>query len=151
MTGIPTPCPCCGAYSLAPDSDVTILVAVADVLVIKALERVGSFILRGPDRKRYQEAEGLPRHEIHTVWRAPDELTERALRGAWDVVPALLDSHGWCDVPSDAVIRCLDDYVHDLVLTGTPHSRDDDGGLVYRFRTRLGMYIPDRDHVSVDA
>lgn len=143
---VPSPCPCCGAYSLAPDTETTILVAVCDVLVVKALERVGSFILRGPDRKRYQEAEGLPRHSIHTVWRAPDELTARALQGAWDVVPALLDSHGCCDVPSDAVTRTLDDYVHDLVITGTPHAVRGEGGLEYRFITRLGLSLPDHEH-----
>jgi hypothetical protein len=142
VNGIPSPCPCCGAYSLAPDTQTTILVAVCDVLVVKALERVGSFILRGPDRKRYQEAGALPRHAIHTVWRAPDELTARALQGAWDVVPALLDSHGCCDVASDDVIRVLDSYVHDLVITGTEHHVIGDDGLEHRFVCHLGLSLP---------
>lgn len=143
---IPSPCPCCGATSLAPGSGTTILVAVCDTLVVKALERVGSFILRGPDRKKHHDSEGMPRHLIHTVWRAPDELTARALRGAWDVVPALLDSHGCCDVPSEHVVRTLDDYVHDLVLTGTPHTVRGEGGLEYRFRTRLSLVLPDHEY-----
>ena len=147
MSGrIPSPCPCCGAYSLAPDTQTTILVAVCDVLVVKALERVGSFILRGPDRKRYDAAEGVPRHSIHTVWRAPDELTARALRGAWDVVPALLDSHGCCDVQSEDVIAVLDAYVHDMVVTGTEHTVRGDGGLEYRFTTILGLELPEHEH-----
>lgn len=142
---VPSPCPCCGAYSLAPDSETTILVAVCDVLVIKALERVGAFLIRG-SRSRYDQAAGIPTHLIHTKWRAPDELTARALRGAWDVVPALLDSHGCCDVPSEQVIQALDDYVHDLVITGTAHTVQGDGGLEYRFRTRLGLALPDHAH-----
>lgn len=144
---IPTPCPCCGAYSLAPDTQTTILVAVCDVLIVKALERVGAFLIRG-SRSRYDAAAGTPLHLIHTKWRAPDELTARALRGAWDVVPALLDSHGCCDVPSDAVIRVLDDYVHDLVITGTEHVVQGDGGLEYRFISRLGLSLPEHRHAN---
>ena len=142
---IPSPCPCCGAHSLAPNTQTTILVAVADVLVVKALERVGAFIIRG-SRSRRDASRGVPLHLIHTKWRAPDELTAKALRGAWAVVPALLDSHGFCDVPSEAVTKVLDDYVHDLVLTGTPHVVHGDGGLEYRFRTRLGLTLPEHDH-----
>jgi len=145
MTGVPSPCPCCGAYSLAPDTQTTILVAVCDVLIVKALERVGAFLIRG-SRSRYDLAKGTPLHLVHTKWKAPDELTARALRGAWDVVPAVLDSHGCCDVPSDEVIRTLDDYVHDLVITGTPHQTRGEGGLEYRFTTRLGLALPDHAH-----
>lgn len=144
MTGIPSPCPCCGAYSLAPDTNTTILVAVADVLTVKALERVGAFLIRG-SRARYDAAKGIPLHLVHTHWPAPDVLTERALRGAWDVVPALLDSHGCCDVASADVIATLDDYVHDLVITGTPHSVHGEGGLEYRFVSRLGLSLPDHE------
>lgn len=145
MSGVPTPCPCCGAYSLAPDVRTTTLVAVADVLVIKALERVGAFLLRG-NRSRFLQARETPTYEVHTIWAAPDELTSKALRGAWDVVPALVDSHGCCDVPSDAIVRMLDDYVHDLVITGTRHTLDGEGGLSYRFESRLGLVLPHREH-----
>ncbi len=140
MTGVPTPCPCCGAYSLAPDADRQTLVAVCDVLVVKALERVGAFIIRG-ERARYQAAKGRPLHTIHTIWQASDEITDRALRGAWDVVPAVIDSHGCCGVTSLQVRTMLDDYVHDLVLTGTEHTVEGEGGLEYRFATRLGMTV----------
>lgn len=145
MTGIPSPCPCCGAYSLAPDSETTILVAVCDVLVVKALERVGAFLIRG-SRSRYDAAKGIPLHLVHTHWKAPDVLTERALRGAWDVVPALLDSHGCCDVPSAQVIEVLDSYVHDLVITGTEHSVTGPDGLEYRFEACLGLSLPEHAH-----
>lgn len=138
---VPTACPCCGAYSLLPDVQTVTIVAVCDVLVVKSLERVGQFIVRG-SRERYRQAEGRPLHIIHTMWQAGDEITARALRGAWDVVPALLDLHGCCDLTGLQVTDMLDDYVHDLVLTGTPHTLHGEGGLEYRFATRLGLPVP---------
>jgi hypothetical protein len=144
---VPTKCPCCGAYSLAPDEETVTLVAVCDVLVVKALERVGQFLLRGPDRTRYRQAEGHPTYTIHTLWQASDALTDRALRGAWDVVPALLDLHGCCGVTGVQVARVLNDYVHDLVLTGTPHTL---GELEYRFVSRLGLPVI-HDHAEEET
>ncbi|QHB37148.1 hypothetical protein QDA03_gp93 [Microbacterium phage Terij] len=145
MTGVPTPCPCCGAYSLAPDAQTVTLVAVCDVLVVKALERVGAFLIRG-DRSRYQASRGKPVHTVHTIWQAPDDITDRALRGAWDVVPAVLDTHGCCGVTGLQVTTVLDDYVHDLVLTGTEHTLAE---LEYRFRSRLGMPVGEHEHEAV--
>lgn len=148
---IPSVCPCCGAYSLLPDQQTVTLVAVCDVLVVKALERVGQFLVRG-SRSRWQVAQARSLDIIHTIWQATDEQTERALRGAWDVVPALLDLHGsCCDVTALQVTSMLDDYVHDLVLTGTPHTLHGEGGLEYRFASRLGLPIAansaaDHDH-----
>lgn len=146
MTGIPTACPCCGAYSLAPDTATVTLVAVCDVLVVKALERVGAFIIRG-ERSRHTASRGRALHTIHTLWQAPDEITERGLKGAWDVVPALIDSHGCCGVTSLQVAEMLDDYVHDLVLTGTEHRLSE---LEYRFRSRLGLPVG-HDHEPIGA
>ncbi|QDH93070.1 hypothetical protein QDA02_gp95 [Microbacterium phage Margaery] len=144
MTGIPSVCPCCGAYSLAPDAETVTLVAVCDVLVVKALERVGAFLIRG-ERSRYQASRGKAVHTVHTMWQAEDEITERALRGAWDVVPAVLDAHGCCGVTSLQVTAMLDDYVHDLVLTGTEHALPE---LEYRFRSRLGMPVGEHEHAE---
>jgi hypothetical protein len=42
---LPSECPVCGAYSLAPESSVSTVLAVCDVLVIKALEKMGNYIL----------------------------------------------------------------------------------------------------------
>jgi hypothetical protein len=138
---IPSACPCCGAYSLLPDVQTVTLVAVCNVLVVKALERVGTFIIRG-SRERYRASLGIPLHVIHSMWQAQDDMTAKALRGAWDVVPALLDLHGsCCDVTPMQVTSMLDDYVHDLVLTGTEHTLHGEGGLEYRFATRLGLPI----------
>lgn len=139
---LPSPCPCCGAYSLAPDTDTAILVAVCDVLVTKALERVGMYITRA-DRARFKLSEGRPLHTIHTLWQAPDEMTAKALRGAWDVVPVLLDHHGCCGITGLQVQTMLDDYVHDLVITGTPHELHE---LQYRFTSRLGLPMLEPAH-----
>lgn len=142
---LPSKCPCCGAYSLAVDTDRSALLAVCDVLVVKALESIGKYVVR-KNRSRYKTMQdrGLPWHVMHTVWDANDETVTRALQSAWDVVPALLDAHGCCDVTSDDVTKMLNDYVHDLAVTGTAHSVHGDGGLIYRFQTRLG--IPVYDH-----
>jgi hypothetical protein len=137
---LPSACPVCGAYSLLPDSDVSVLVAVTDVLTLKALEKLGSFIVRA-ERSRFQQLGQRPKHVAHTIWRADDATVDKALRGAWDVVPAILDVHGCCDVTSLQVTEMLDEYVHDLAVTGTAHSLDE---LEYRFVSRLGFPVFDR-------
>jgi hypothetical protein len=129
----------CGAYSLAPDTDRSALLAVCDVLTIKALESMGKYIVRA-SRERYRLKGTRPWHVCHTLWPAEDDIVTRALRGAWDVVPAMLDAHGCCGVTSRQVTRMLDDYVHDLVVSGTEHSVAE---LRYRFETRLGLPVYD--------
>ena len=47
------------------DVDATALVAVVDVLVVKALEAVGKRIVRS-NRARFNELKGRPFHEAHT-------------------------------------------------------------------------------------
>jgi hypothetical protein len=63
-------------------------------------------------------------------------MIDKALTGAWDVVPALLTEHGCCNVTAVQVTRTLDAYVRDLLLTGTPHQL---GELRYRFEAHLGI------------
>jgi len=130
-------CPCCGAADGAVASDV--LLAVCDILVIKALERLGTWIIRS-ERIRPHEARvaGLPLHQAHTRWPVTDPIVDKALRGAWDVIPAMLTLHGCCGVTADAVTACLDDYVHDLAVTSTPHALAE---LHYRFETRLRLPV----------
>lgn len=133
---LPSVCPVCGAYSLAPDDEASRLLAVCDVLVIKALELIGKRIIR-EERSRFAEWGGASPHLAHTKWQLDDREVGKALRGAWDVVPALMDRHaGCCDTPSVGVVEMLDEYVHDLVITGTPHDIHE---LQYRFRSRLNL------------
>lgn len=116
------------------------LLAVCDVLVIKALEAMGKFLVR-TDRGRYTHmiASDIPMHLAHTIWTASDEIVSKATRGAWDVVPLILDTHGGCcEYDPTQVTNLLDGYVHDLVITGTPHDLDE---LEYRLRRRLNLPV----------
>jgi hypothetical protein len=138
-------CPVCGTDSV-PESEVTSsLLAVCDVLVYKALETIGKWIVRA-DRSRFAALGQRPFYLAHTLWQPDDAICSKALKGAWDVVPAMLDQHGCCGITSKAVVTMLDGYVHDLVITGTPHSMNH---LVYRFETYLHLPVPVR--VSVHA
>lgn len=130
-------CPVCGARSLLPEGSSSALVAVCDVLVVKSLEVIGKRIVR-EDRNRFRTFNGRPWHLAHTVWGASESLVTRALARAWDVVPALLDTHGCCGVTSRQVTEMLDSYVHDLVMTGTAHAVTE---MAYRFESRLGLPV----------
>lgn len=137
---LPSVCPVCGAYSLAPEGEMSALVAVCNVLVLKALEKLGNYLMRA-ERSRYNQMRSRPTYVAHTIWKPDDVLVDKALRGAWEVVPALLDVHGCCGVTSLQVTTMLDQYVHDLAITGTPHSLSDEGGLMYRFQSQLGLPV----------
>ena len=135
---IPTQCPVCGAFSMTHEGESSALLAVCDVLTIKALEKLGHYIVRA-DRSRFRELGTRPWHVAHTMpWPVDDVMVDKALKGAWDVVPALMDSHGCCDVTSKQVVVMLDLYVHDLAVTGSEHSLKE---LAYRFRAGLGLPV----------
>lgn len=140
-----SPCPCCGAYSLTHDHETTALLAVCDVLVLKALETMGKRIVRA-ERSRFRTLGTRPFYLAHTLWQPDEGDADKALRSAWDVVPAMLDTHGCCNATPVQVTAMLDSYVHDLVITGTPHTLDE---LEYRFTARLGIpvYTQRREHV----
>lgn len=138
-------CPMCGALSITPSAQMGALLAVCDVLVVKTLEQIGKRIVRA-ERSRFRLKGTHPWHEAHTLWPPPEGEVAKALRGAWDVVPALLDGHGCCEVTARQVTEMLDEYVRDLAITGMPHNLSD---LEYRFTTRLGLpvYVPEASHV----
>lgn len=145
---LPGVCPVCGGRSILPEGASSALVAVCDVLVVKALEQVGKWIVRA-ERSRYRTLGTRPWQAAHTIWQPGDAMVTKALRSAWDVVPALLDTHGCCGVTSRQVTHMLDEYVHDLTLTGTQHSIQE---LAYRFESRLGLPVYLRhDHGSAHA
>ena len=138
---LPGACPVCGGVTIAPATQRSTLLAVCDVLVLKPLERVGSHLLRSNrGENRFRILGARPKYLAHTLWPASDEVVEKSLRGAWDVVPALLDVHGCCNVTAVQVSGMLDDYVHDLVVTGTAHELEE---LCYRFEARLGLPVYD--------
>ena len=103
------------------DVDATALVAVVDVLVVKALESVGKRIVR-QDRARFNQLKGRPFHEAHVLWPTDIITVGKATKGAWDVVPALLDNHGCPGVDSGRVVTLLDAYVSQLATHGAPHT-----------------------------
>jgi hypothetical protein len=135
----------CGAYSLTHDEQSSALLAVCDVLVVKALETMGKWIVRA-DRSRFRALGTRPWYLAHTLWQPNDLVISKALKGAWDVVPAMLDAHGCCDVTSRQVTDMLDSYVHDLVITGTAHHINH---LAYRFSDRLGLPVYLREVAGV--
>lgn len=121
------------------DCEATLL-AVADCLVFKALETMGKRLVR-TERSRYRIIGDAPFHMAHTIWQVDDAEAARSLRGAWDVVPLLIERHcGECGVEAASLIEVLDEYVRDLVITGTPHHTPE---LAYRFRARLGSEEPE--------
>lgn len=132
----PSACPACGAYSLAPTCQTSALLAVCDVLVVKALETLGKRIVR-EDRARFHLIHGYPIHLAHVVWTPDEAMVSRVLRGAWDVVPAMLDTYA-TEIEPEAVQKMLDDYVRDLAVTGTEHNLLD---LAYRFDEKLGIPV----------
>lgn len=134
-----SPCPVCGAYSGATLAQPSALLAVCDVLVVRALESVGKRIVR-VDRSRFSRMNGKPWHLAHTIWQPDESMMNKALHGAWDVVPAMLDSHGCCGVTSRQVTAMMDSYVRDLLITGTTHNLSD---LRYRFENRLHVTLPE--------
>lgn len=112
------------------------LFAVSDALVVKALETMGKRLVK-TDRSRFKMLGRRPNYVAHTIWQVDDREVAKALRGAWDVVPVLMERHSeGCDFTPEQLILVLNTYVHDLVITGTPHSIED---LEYRFTAKLGV------------
>lgn len=134
---LPGVCPVCGGRTLAPEGASSALLAVCDVLVFKTLETMGKKIVR-ESRERFRQLGTKPWHEAHTLWQVPEPLITRSLARAWDVVPALLDTHGCCGVTSVQVTKMLDGYVHDLVLGGRHHSIRE---LAARFERELELPV----------
>lgn len=131
-------CPCCGHISGTGLAQSPALLAVCDVLVVRALEVVGKRLVRA-SRSRFPVMRGRAWSTAHQTWRPDDMMINDGLKGAWDVVPAMLYSHGCCGVTAHDVTEMLDSYVRDLLITGTPHDLEE---LRYRFSTRLGIDVP---------
>lgn len=125
------------------DVDATALVAVVDVLVVKALESVGKRIVRA-DRARFNALKGRPFHEAHVLWPTDIITVGKATKGAWDVVPALLDNHGCPGVESGRVVTLLDAYVSQVATHGAPHRLD-------RLVTALRHVLPENALIRTPA
>ena len=132
-------CPMCGAFSGSALAVAPALLAVCDVLVVRALESVGKRIVR-VERSRFKRLATNPWHVAHTIWTPDTGMIDKGLAGSWDVIPALLDNHGCCGVTSRQVQSMIDSYVRDLLVTGTPHRLPE---LRYRFESFLGVPLPE--------
>lgn len=98
------------------------LLAIADVLVFKALETLGKRLVKR-DRSRFRYLGYRPMYEAHTIWDADERDLKRSLSSSWDILPILLRNHeGCCRVEADDISDVLDDYVIDLCKSKTPHS-----------------------------
>lgn len=138
------PCPLCGSFVGQTLSQAPTLLAVCDVLVVKALEKVGKMLARNSgNRSRARVATSVPWHRVHTVIKPQPRDIDKGLYGAWDVIPAMLDTHGCCGVTSRQVERMVDSYVRDLLVTGTAHSFEE---LRYRFNRFLGVPVEVVEH-----
>lgn len=134
---LPGVCPVCGGRTLAPEGASSALLAVCDVLVFKTLETLGKKIVR-EGRERFRALGTRPWYEAHTIWQVSPAVVTRALSRAWDVVPALLDTHGCCGVTSVQVTAMLDSYLSEIVLGGRHHSIT---ALAQRFERDLGLPV----------
>lgn len=132
------PCPVCGAFNQTSLHQSSSLLAVCDVLVTSFMKTFGKRIVRG-DRSRFGVLGGRSFTIAHTIWPQTRDNVERALNDAWDVIPALLSQHGCCGVTVKEVTTCLDEYVTDLLTTGTLHTTHE---LQYRLESRLGITFP---------
>ena len=133
-----SPCPVCGSFTGTTLQQSSSLLAVCDVLVMSFLKTFGKRIVRA-DRSRFSRLQGRPFYEAHVIWPQTREHILRGLDGAWDVIPALLTQHGCCGVTVKEIVVTLDEYVTDLLTTGTRHSFEE---LRYRLESRLGIEFP---------
>ena len=88
------------------------------------------------DRARFNALKGRPFHEAHVLWPTDTITVSKATKGAWDVVPALLDNHGCPGVESGRVVTLLDAYVTQVATHGVPHRLD-------RLVTALRYVLPE--------
>lgn len=140
MTAPVSQCPCCGAWALPAMSERSALLGVCDVLVRKALEVVGKRLVR-VTRSRFNQLGDRPWAVAHTLWAAGPQMIDKALSGAWDIVPALLDSHraDALGVSPEQVTAVLDEYVRTLVARREPHRLS---SLRAYLTARLGLVLP---------
>lgn len=113
------------------------IVAVCDVLVLRALEVTGKRIVK-LDRSRFSKMGNNPWHVAHTIWQPDSHIVNKALAGAWDILPIMVEAHGCCGIGVASTAKMLDDYTRDLLVTGRKHNLDD---LRYRFESRLHVAV----------
>lgn len=102
----------------------TALLALSDVVVLRALERAYSRGLTGEHRRVAAETRHLPRHRAYEGIQIPTSRHARALEDAWSITGELAAT--WL-LPVDAAewSAALDAYCRDLLTTRRPRSLPD--------------------------
>lgn len=100
------------------------LAAAADVLVLRALELLGKRIVR-VDRSRFNRLGELQFHEAHVLWQPDADMLDKALHGAWDLLPQVVRNHARSNIDANEVRLALDRYVRDLVQMMRTHDVDE--------------------------
>lgn len=99
------------------------LLALSDVLVLRALERAYSRGLIGSSRSAIARR-NIPRHRAYEAILIPTARHSPALDGAWAVTDELATE--WhLPVAADAWARALDGYCRDLLASQRPRSLTD--------------------------
>lgn len=99
------------------------MLAVCDVLVLRALEMIGKRLSRA-QRSRLSKMEQMPWHEAHTIFHADEATVDKVLVSAWEMLPSMLSVHGCAGFTPSHLASTLDEYVRDLASMGLSHSTD---------------------------
>lgn len=114
------------------------LLALSDVLVLRALERSYSRGLTGEHRRVAADARHLPRHRAYEEIQIPPMRHARALEDAWTITAELVSS--WqLAVAAPEWAAALDGYCRDLLTTRRPRSLADLERALDRVGVRHGV------------
>lgn len=94
------------------------LLPVAEALVLRALERVGSRMRQDRLRQDGVKISGVSPFAVHTV-HSVNGSADKYLADAWSTAPIVLDGVG--DAPQ--IVETLDSYCRSLLASQTPHTR----------------------------
>lgn len=108
-----------------PAQQASALVAAADQLVYRALERAGARLRTAAGKSRPGGAAAIPCADtatLHTLIAATEYASiESLLDDAWTRAPEVAARHG---LPADALVAALDGYARGLIAAGRPHRYD---------------------------
>lgn len=115
------------------------VLAAADAIVERALERAGAKLRNAAASRGRQTIAAGPDVDMHTRVSATELASlDSLLAGAWAKVPAVADRYHW---GAESLQVCLDAYTRALLASQLPHSFD-------RLAAALGVDVDARQLVS---
>lgn len=99
------------------------LLALSDVITLRALERAYSRGIGG-DGRRIADREGVPRHQAYRRFPVPHSKLDHALTGSFDVLPELR-SRWLLPIEADDWGVVLNHYLRGLLIDRNEHNLDD--------------------------